>query len=111
MTERLRRGGRWIEDENRLAAVAADYDLRIDRDFAEEGDAEEFGGFAAAAVAEDFFALAAVAADEVAHVLDDAEDGHVDFAEHRQPFAGIDQRHLLRRRYHDGTRQWQLLPQ
>ena len=42
--------------------------------------------------------LAAVRADEVAHVLDDAEHRHVDLAEHRQPLAGVDQRHVLRRR-------------
>ena len=57
------------------------------------------GGLAAAAVAEDLFALAAVAADEVAHVLDDAEDRHVHLAEHRQALAGVDQRHVLRRRH------------
>src|SRR5436305_1449629 len=71
LPERFRRRGRRIEDENRFAAVAADDDFRIDRNLAEEWNAEELRSFAAAAVAEDFFALAAVPADEVAHVLDD----------------------------------------
>src|SRR5258708_991359 len=77
LPERLGRGRRWIEDDDRLAAVAADDDLRVDRDLAEKWNAEELGGPAAATVAEDLFALAAVAADEIAHVLDDAKDGHV----------------------------------
>src|SRR5436190_1208405 len=82
LPESLRGGRRRIEDDDRFAAVAAHHHLRIDRDLAEEGDAEELSGLAAAAVAEDLFALAAMIADEVAHVLDDAEDRHIHLAEH-----------------------------
>src|SRR6266511_1745275 len=71
--ERVRGRRRRIEDHDRLAGVAADDDLRIDRHFSEEWDAEHLRGLLAAAVTEDLFALAAVAADEIAHVLDDAE--------------------------------------
>src|SRR5688500_12816417 len=76
-------GGGRIRGNDRVAGVAAYYHLRVDWHFAEEGDAEHFGGLASAAVTEDLFALATVAADEVTHVLDDAEDRNVDLAEHR----------------------------
>src|SRR5207237_10485882 len=79
----FRRGRVRTKDHDRLARITADHDLRIDRHFAEERNAEHFGGFLSAAVTENLFALAAMSADEVAHVLDEAEDGNVDLAEHR----------------------------
>ena len=62
-----------------------------------------------AAVAEDVGALAALGADEIAHVLDDAEHRHVDLAEHVEALAGVDQREVLRRGDDDGARQRHLL--
>ena len=55
-------------------------------------------------MAEDLVALAVVA-DEVAHVLDDAEHRHAHLAEHLQPLAGVDQADVLRRRDDDGAGQ------
>ena len=47
----------------------------------------------------------------VAHVLDDAQDGDVDLAEHRQAFARVDQRDVLRRRHHHRAGQRHFLRQ
>ena len=68
------------------AAVAAFADFGVKGDFAEEGNGLAGGFGAAAAVAEDFDAFAA-GGGEVAHVLDDAEDGDIDFVEHADAFA------------------------
>ena len=81
----------------------------MQRHAAQEGDAELLGLQLGAAVAEDVGALAALGADEVAHVLDDAEHRHVHLAEHVEALAGIDQRQVLRRRDDDGARQRHLL--
>src|ERR1051325_5458307 len=75
--------------------VAAFADFGEDRDFAEERDVLAAGFFVAAAVAEDFDALAARRG-EVAHVLNDAEDGHVHFLEHADAFAHDAERSFLR---------------
>ena len=55
-------------------------------------------------MSEDVGTFAAFRAEEVAHVLDDAEDRNFDALEHRYAFAGIDQRQVLRRRDDDRTR-------
>lgn len=47
--------------------------------------------------AEDVLFMTALAADMQAHVLDDPEHRHVDFLEHAQPLASIQQRQVLRR--------------
>src|SRR5688572_25452316 len=85
-----RGGGAGIEHDDRLTLVAPDHDFRIDGDLAEERNAEHLRGLAATAVSEDLFPLAAVTADEVAHVLHDPEDRDVDFPEHGEPLARID---------------------
>src|SRR6185436_4999183 len=59
---------------------------------------------AAAAVAEDLGALLAVAADEVAHVLDHAEQRDVELAEHADGLAHVGDRDALRRGDHDRAR-------
>ena len=89
---------------DRLALVAALGHVRIDRDLAEERHAGFLGQFPAAAVAEYVMALA-VRADEVAHVLDDAEHRHAHLAEHFQALASVDQADVLRRCDDDGAGQ------
>src|SRR5260221_6561137 len=73
LLERDRRDGVRLSDDDRLAAVAADDHLRIDRHLAEERHAEHLRRALPAAVSEDLLPLTAVLADEEAHVLDDAE--------------------------------------
>jgi len=68
--------------------------MRVDGDFAEEGNGGLGGELAAAAVTEDLIALAVVA-DEIAHVLDDAQDRHLHLAEHLHALARVDQADLL----------------
>ena len=84
------------------ALVASGADAGVDRDLAQEGDPQLFGHPAPAAVAEDLGALAAVAADEVAHVLDHAQHRDVELAEHRHGLAHVGERDGLRRRHDHG---------
>ena len=60
-------------------------------------------------MAEDLAALAAIGAEEIAHVLDDAEHRHVDLAEHVEALARVDQRDVLRRRDDHGAGERHLL--
>ena len=55
----------------------------------------------AAAAAEDLVLLAALGADEDAHVLDHAEDRDLHLAEHRDAAHDVEQRDLLRRGHDD----------
>ena len=64
-----------------------------------------------AAMAEDLVALAALGADEIAHVLHDADHRHIHLAEHVEPFAGIDQGQVLRGGHDHRARQRRLLGQ
>jgi hypothetical protein len=80
-----------------MAAIGGGADVEMERDLAQERHAELVGFLAGAAMAEDLRALAALGAEEVAHVLDDAEHRHRDLAEHAQSLAGIDQGDVLRR--------------
>ena len=59
----------------------------------------------AAAAAEDVVAGVVLGADEIAHVLDEAEDGDVDPGEHRGGLARVDERDFLRRGDDDGAGQ------
>ena len=68
----------------------------------------------AALLAEDVvFVLRQFGWREPSHVLDQSEDGHIHLlvAVHVDTLAGISQRHLLRGRYDDGTRDGQGLKQ
>ena len=96
-------GGVFAHGGYGLAAVAADTDLRIDFDFAEEWDAEELGHAAAFAVAEDVDAAIAMGAGEVTHIFDDAENFHVNLAEHFDGFAHVGERDDSGRGDDDGT--------
>ena len=51
-------------------------------DFAQETGSEFGGRLARPALAEDLRALVAAGAEEIAHVLDDAEDRHLHFTEY-----------------------------
>src|SRR6516164_2183015 len=76
------------------ARIATLGHARIDGDLAEEGHPRIASESLAAAVAEDLVALA-VFADEVAHVLDNAEHRHAHLPEHLQPLPGIDETYFL----------------
>src|SRR5689334_13918454 len=71
----------------------------IDGDLPEEGHLEPGGFPLSTPVSENVVALPVTRAEEVAHVLDEAEDGHVDLLEHRRRLARVDQRDLLWRSY------------
>ena len=84
---------------HRPACVRGLPDRHRKRHFAEKRRADPCGFVTGAAVTEDIVPTAAIGADEVAHVLDDAEHRHADLVEHVEPLAGIDQRQILRRRH------------
>ena len=90
-----------IGDDDRVAAVGGLADGDVERHLAEEVAAELLGLAPRAAMAEDLAALAAMRAEEIAHVLDDAEHRHVDLAEHVEALARVEQRDVLRRRDDD----------
>ena len=88
--------GRLADD--RAAVVGRVADPAVERHFAEERRAERLRLVARAAVGENVGAAAAMRADEIAHVLDDAEHRHLDLLEHRDAAPRVDQREVLRRR-------------
>src|SRR4030095_8368087 len=90
-----------MRDDDRGAEIAADANFLEERYFAEKGHAFAFGFGAPAAVAENLDAFAA-GGGEVAHVLNDPEDGHVNLFKHGHAFADNAERGLLRRG-HDHT--------
>src|SRR5262245_22398662 len=108
---RLRDGRLRISRDDGPSRIAAEGDLRVERDLAQERDAELLGRPPAAAVLEDLLAVPALGAQVVRHVLDDAEDGDVDLLEHREALARVDERDVLRRRDDDGPGQVDLLRQ
>src|SRR5258705_13911282 len=77
--------------DHRIARIGGGADRHVQGDFAEERHAEFFGLVPCAAMAEDVGPGAAMRALEIAHVLDNAEHGHVDLPEHRQSAPCIDQ--------------------
>src|SRR5437879_1805093 len=81
------------------AGVAADRDLRVERYLPEKRHLELTRRALSPAVFEDLLPVAALGADVVGHVLDDAEDRDVDLLKHRQALAGVDQRDVLRGRH------------
>src|SRR5439155_1729100 len=86
---------------DRRALVAADPGLGIERDLGEQRDPVLVGESPAAPLTEDVVAPAGVRRHEVAHVLDDAEQRHVELLEHPDRLADVEQRDLLGRRHHD----------
>ncbi|MNC98938.1 hypothetical protein D3C83_170520 [compost metagenome] len=75
----------------------------MERNLAEEIGAELCRRLAGATVTEDVRLLSAMRADEGAHVLDDAEDGHLRALKHGQALARVDEGDVLRRRDDDGA--------
>src|SRR5438034_1373001 len=86
---RIRGGG-----HRRRAFVSVAHHRRVERYRAEERHAEALRRALPAALGEDRRLLAAVRADEDAHVLHDAEDGHVQLLEHRQRLRRDADRHV-----------------
>src|SRR5215218_9614660 len=78
------------------ARIRGGADRHVQRDLAQERYPELLGLVARAAMTENVGFRAALRALEIAHVLDDAEHGHVDLLEHRKPPPGVDQRQVLR---------------
>src|SRR6185312_9132139 len=91
------------------AAVRGFADREIERHFAEKRHAEFLGLVARTAMRENIGALAAMRAQEIAHVLHDAENRHFDLAEHGDALARVDQREVLWRRDDDRAGQRHLL--
>src|SRR3569832_510752 len=81
----------------RRAAVGLLAYLYIKRQGAEKNYAVLLGHALAAALAEDVFGMAALAANVDAHVLDDAEHRHLYLFEHLETLAGVQQGDVLRR--------------
>ena len=67
----------------------------VERNLAQEGDPQPGGLLPRTAVGEDFRAVSAGRAGEVAHVLDNPENGNVHLAEHVESLAGVDERQIL----------------
>src|SRR5439155_13350818 len=77
----------------------------VDRDLAEQRDAQAFGFAFAATGAEDVVAFVIRWREEVTHVLDQPQHWHVHLFEHGCGLARIDQRDFLRRGDDDSSRQ------
>ena len=84
------------DDRAPVIGIGADGD--VERHFAEERNAELFGLLARPSVRKDVRPPAAMRTDEVAHILDHAEQRDFDLVEHRDAAPGVDQRQILRRR-------------
>src|ERR671919_803716 len=80
-----------LRHHRRPAGVGLLADAEVERDLAQELDAVFFRRQPGAAVAEDLGPVAAARAQEVAHVLDDAQNRHIDLAEHVERLARIEQ--------------------
>src|SRR6266571_6664265 len=89
-----------LEDE-RLARIDADDDPGIQGDATQEREPELLRGRLAPADLEDVRLLAAMRADESAHVLDDAEDVHLHGLCEGDRLADVQEGDLLRRRHDD----------
>ena len=78
-------------------------DSPVERQRAEQRHAVLLAQVAAAVLAENVLLVTAAAANVQAHVLDDAEHGHVHLLEHLEPLARVRERDVLRRRDDDGA--------
>ena len=106
-----RGAGLRLRGHDRNAGVAAERNLRIDRDRSQKRNVQLLRGALASAVFEDLVAVSALRTDVIRHVLDDPEHRHVDLLEHRQALAGVDQRDVLRSGDDHGAREVDLLGQ
>src|SRR6476620_2926589 len=95
-TEGLRRRRSRFSNRDRYAGVAAHADRLVDRNAAEEWELQIVRQRFAATRAEDVGLVPAARADEVAHVLDEAERRHVQLLIHPDGPQGVGERHGLR---------------
>src|SRR5436190_19840240 len=98
VAEGLRVGRIRLRHGDRAALVGSFADREIERHLAQEIDTEPLGLAAGAAMREDIAALAAMRAQEIAHILDYPEHRHIDLGEHIEPFSGVDTGDVLQRR-------------
>src|SRR2546421_8111038 len=80
LPEGLSRSGVRVLEDERLTRVASDHDSRVQRDSSEKRKPEFLRGRLAPAHLEDRCLFPAMGTDEAAHVLDHAEDIHLDRA-------------------------------
>ena len=104
-----RSNGLWTFDHDGSAAVTAKNNVGVEWDGAQERDAEVGAHVFASALTEHVGIGVAVRAGEGAHVLDDADDGHVDGFEHSQATSSDLQTDILRRGDNDHAREAQAL--
>src|SRR5207253_1713195 len=78
---------------------------------AQEVKAEIFCGALAAAFRKDVNLVVAMGANKVAHVLNHADNIHLDLSEHFDGFARVLEGDVGRRRNHDGACEWHSLDQ
>src|SRR5574340_1323633 len=88
-----------LGDYDRVAGIPAGANGGIDGNPTEEGNAEFLRRPFSPAMGENLGAYPAMAADEKAHVLHDAEQGHVDLLAHHDPLAHVVERHFLTGRH------------
>src|SRR5262249_20773920 len=98
-----------LADHDRITGIRSGPNRHVQWYLAEEGHPEPLRLVPRAAMAENVASLAAMRALEIAHVLNDAEHGHVDLLEHGKPPPRIDQRQILRRGDDDGALQRHVL--
>src|SRR6266404_2938505 len=92
-----RHGRSSIFANNRHPAVAGFAGGDVDWDLAQQRHAQAFRLTLAAAATENVVAFVVGGTNEIAHVLDEPEHGHVHFFEHGGGFARVDERDFLRR--------------
>src|SRR5260221_7858775 len=90
---------RWITRDDWACGVAAFAQLTHERQLAQERHVERISQLRAAAVRKDLVAMVTLAAQVIAHVLDHAENRHMNFLEHRNAALDVEQRNVLRRRH------------
>jgi hypothetical protein len=81
--------------DNRRALIRMSADIHVKRNPAKERHADAFGFRARSAMSEYLVLLTTIGANKIAHILDDAENWHLDASEHVQTLSGIDQRKIL----------------
>ena len=106
-----RRHRLWPVDHDRVASVAAQHDVGIERDRTEEGHTQLGAHLLTAAMAEHIGVGGTVRAGERAHVLDDPQDRDVHRLEHPQASPGDLEADVLWGGDDDGARKAQALCQ
>ena len=91
--------------DSRRAAVTRSANFRIQFHASQKRYVELFGRLLCSATREDINFVLAMRADEVAHVLDHADDIHFHLAKHLDRFAGVLQGYVGWRRDHNRTGQ------